>query len=80
MSDRHGRTPPYQSKADWLLSQFAPDDVPFPLPAEIEVAIPKDLPGKVPRNEAELYEDELENKVGRPRRTRRARRRSSRAR
>jgi hypothetical protein len=46
-----------RTKAEWLRSQFAPDDPTFPLHPEINAEIPRDLPGKIPRNMTELFAD-----------------------
>ena len=50
---------PFQprNKADWLLINLFPDDPEFPLDAELEAQIPKDLPGEVPQNLTGLYAD-----------------------
>ena len=55
---RHGSIHRPRTKAEWLLAEFAPDHPEFPLHPEVETAIPKELPGRVPTNQTELYADE----------------------
>jgi hypothetical protein len=47
-----------RTKAEWLRSEFFPDDPEFPLDAEVIASIPPNLRGEVPTNPTELYADE----------------------
>jgi hypothetical protein len=44
-----------RTKAEWLRAQFHPNEPTFPLDAELRSRIPRDLSGRVPRTQWELY-------------------------
>lgn len=55
-----------QTKAQWLLAHYYPDDVPFPLDPGLVSRMPAYLTGHLPTNEMELYVDPAETTSTRP--------------